>query len=144
MANVLRIKPAGPRTRSRPRFGWRACLRASALTGGLASLAGCGYLAACTAQRGRWATFGDPASGPHYCIVPTTDGGKAYTDTADCQGYCVVPPGPLAPVAPGTKAPGVCAASYQQDCFQYVIRSTAQPRVCLTSTAPPVVFHPRS
>ena len=44
--------------------------------------------AACTAQGGTWTEKGGRGH-PAGCRLPTKDGGKACTDSAQCEGACV-------------------------------------------------------
>ena len=84
--------------------------------------------AQCAQQGGRWTAIG---RAQHWtCLVDYPDAGKACTDTAQCQGRCLVDGEYL---AAGKPADGVCQRDASQGfgCHQPVEDGMAGPVVCV-------------
>jgi len=58
----------------------------------------------CLAKGGHWASIGLPGT-PARCDLKATDGGKACTDSSQCQGECMAPDG----ASEGRRADGICS-----------------------------------
>ncbi len=82
---------------------------------------------ACAASSGRIETVG--RRGLPTCVVPYADAGKACTDTAQCQGGCILEGNLEASDAPVT---GQCKRSNVQfGCYAKVVDGKATAAICV-------------
>jgi len=85
--------------------------------------------AACQTQGGKWQRVG--LTGHYACVLIHSDAGKSCTDSAQCQGRCQHPIGPV-PGSSDTPATGTCQATNQPfGCFSEVLKGVIQPGLCI-------------
>ena len=81
----------------------------------------------CLSLGGTWGLHGATEVAGPFCASPTADGGKACSDSLECQGRCLAD----SSSSPGAQARGKCAASYYPGaCFAAVEGNRVQSRIC--------------
>ena len=81
----------------------------------------------CLAVGGKWGLHGSTESLAGFCVVQTTDGGKACESSVQCQGTCLALPN----AREGSRGEGRCSGStYPASCFTAVEKRRVQRRVC--------------
>lgn len=80
---------------------------------------------ACEAEGGNWKR--NMSLEGHYCVLPTTDAGRACTDRSQCESWCQAPKG----ASSGESVIGTCAAFTSASCSQEVVDGVAEAEACM-------------